>query len=74
MEREDCTISVLSMRDKLIDINKKTSGLYTIKLTDRGMILKNFNNAILITEDPMELSEAMYRIILKENGQKEAGI
>ena len=65
--KEDSTISIVSILNKLEDLNERTEGSYTILLKRCFMVLNNFNNSILVTRDPQELSEFMYRIILKEN-------
>ena len=52
--------------DKLLDLNDKTDGLYSINITSNGSLhLKNYNNTILITDSVQELRENMYKEILK---------
>jgi hypothetical protein len=53
--------------NKLLDLNAKTKGLYSIKITPSGfMHLKNFDNSIFITGSIQELREKMYKIILEQ--------
>ena len=54
--------------NKLHDLNAKTKGLYSIKITPNGFLhLKNFENSVLVTQSVQELREEMYIIILKQN-------
>jgi len=51
---------------KLKDLNEKTKGMYTVKLLSfGGILLKNYENTVFVTNDVQELREFMYKEILK---------